>query len=83
MTVRQGPIHRSASKDERILRIHGVPSRYLRYGREDVNKLVLNGFSFDRDWLPKAKSTKQINVRKQQALIEDILDTTALRDTEE
>lgn len=78
MTRRKGPIYRASDKLERRLRLCGVPSRYLRYGREDI--VGLTGFSTEREWAPQGKLL-QVRPEKQQETLNLIFEETTLADT--
>lgn len=78
MARRKGPIYESSTKLEKMLRIKGVPSRYLRYSAEHVGRPY--SFTVERPWAPEGEAAR-FNVASQKGVIESVFEDTALCDT--
>lgn len=75
---RKGPIYESSTKVERILRLKGVPSRYLRYGEADVGRPY--SFTVERPWAPEGEAARYKS-GAQKELIRSVFEDTVISDT--
>lgn len=76
---RKGPIYETLDQTERVLRAYGVPSRYLRCTRKDIDKLNMHTVTFEREWLPKDKAVLSLSPTKQRRVVSEIFDDNSFK----